>query len=182
MSKAFKDWAIVCEALGTGKQSIILRKRGLRESRFCFKLGEFFLFPGHFHQQLKKTRVPAGLAIPEATDGKVEIRYLARRDWSAVVLEWQRVAALQPHHIWTDAVIRERFDYDGELAINLACVRVYRLEPVWRLDDLPVFGGCRSWIDLPPMPKGTCLQPVLSDEQHQEISQTIRAIAKPTEA
>jgi hypothetical protein len=32
-SVGFKDWAIVCEALGRGRQSIILRKGGIGEGR-----------------------------------------------------------------------------------------------------------------------------------------------------
>jgi hypothetical protein len=39
-SIAFKEWAIVCEALGRGGQSIILRKGGIAEGR------EGFSFPG----------------------------------------------------------------------------------------------------------------------------------------
>ena len=47
MSDAFKEWAVVCEALGDGRQSIILRKGGIAEGRegFAFAHGEFFLFP-----------------------------------------------------------------------------------------------------------------------------------------
>ena len=32
-SVGFKEWAIVCEALGRGEQSIILRKGGIAEGR-----------------------------------------------------------------------------------------------------------------------------------------------------
>jgi hypothetical protein len=41
---AFKEWAVVCEALGSGRQSVILRKGGIAEGRegFAFLHREFF--------------------------------------------------------------------------------------------------------------------------------------------
>ena len=47
MTAAFKEWAIICDTLASGGQSIILRKGGIHESRdgFSFNHPEFFLFP-----------------------------------------------------------------------------------------------------------------------------------------
>lgn len=66
MSIGFKEWALVCEALGNGTQSIILRKGGIAEGRdgFRFKHDEFLLFPTLFHEQLAKTKLPPGTPIP----------------------------------------------------------------------------------------------------------------------
>ena len=66
MSVAFKEWAIVCEAIGSGRQSIMLRKGGIAEGRdgFAFKHREFFLFPTWFHEQLEKTTLPVGTTLP----------------------------------------------------------------------------------------------------------------------
>jgi hypothetical protein len=57
-SVGFKEWAIVCEALGRGRQSIILRKGVIAEGRdgFSFRHREFFLFPTYFHEQPEKVR------------------------------------------------------------------------------------------------------------------------------
>jgi hypothetical protein len=35
-SVGFKEWALVCEALGRGEQTIILRKGGIAEGRGGF--------------------------------------------------------------------------------------------------------------------------------------------------
>ena len=47
MAIAFKEWALVCEALGSGEQSVILRKGGIAEGKsgFGFDYNEFYLFP-----------------------------------------------------------------------------------------------------------------------------------------
>jgi len=49
-SVGFKEWALVCEALGRGEQTIILRKGGIAEGRggFAFQHSEFFLFRRFF--------------------------------------------------------------------------------------------------------------------------------------
>ena len=43
-SIGFKEWAIVCEALGRGRQSVILRKGGIAEGRMVslFAIANFF--------------------------------------------------------------------------------------------------------------------------------------------
>ena len=47
---AFKEWAVVCAALATGQQSLILRKGGIHEGRDGFRVEhrEFWLFPTVF--------------------------------------------------------------------------------------------------------------------------------------
>src|SRR5712691_5143990 len=49
---ALKEWAVVVHALGTGKQTMLLRKGGLhaRHGRFATEPTEFFLFPTYVHQ------------------------------------------------------------------------------------------------------------------------------------
>ena len=67
----FKEWALVCEALGRGEQTILLRKGGIAEGRegFGFRHDEFFLFPTFFHEQLVKVRTPEA-EIPMAECGE----------------------------------------------------------------------------------------------------------------
>ena len=78
-SVGFKEWALVCDALGTGKQTVIIRKGGIAEGRdgFAFRHREFFLFPTFFHEQVERVRV-ADPTLPEPPPGEVEIRYFAR--------------------------------------------------------------------------------------------------------
>src|ERR1700710_145296 len=99
-SVGFKEWAIVCEALGRGEQSVILRKGGIAEGRagFTFEHREFFLFPTFFHEQVEKTRSVGG-AVPQQRAGEIEIGYFAKLGFSAVVTSWEIAAALEPFHV-----------------------------------------------------------------------------------
>jgi hypothetical protein len=178
MSIGFKEWALVCEALGRGGQSIILRKGGIAEGRdgFRFKHGEFFLFPTLFHEQIARTRLPADTRLPESKPGVVEIQYFARVEWDCVIKDRAVAQALAPHHIWQESEIEARFNYDKISELSLAFVRVYRVEPAWTLADSPAYGGCRSWVTLPDMPPGARLAPVLDDATNAARSAELKRL------
>jgi hypothetical protein len=169
-SVGFKEWALVCEALGRGEQSILLRKGGIAEGAegFGFRHAEFFLFPTFFHEQIVKVRTP-GAQLPTAREGEIEIRYFAKLEAQQKITEWSQAAALEPLHILTEPVVRERFEYK-EAGLHVALVRVFRIEPSWIFPDQPAYGGCRSWVNLPEPPAATRFEPVLSDEQHAKMA------------
>lgn len=174
MSVAFKEWALVCEALGNGRQSIILRKGGIAEGRdgFAFKHTEFFLFPTWFHEQLEKTTLPDGAELPNQLENEVEIRYSAALEWSRLVTDESLLPRLQDYHILDDSVVRERFRYDGSQGIHIGFLRVFRLNPTQRLPMQKSFGGCRSWVDLPKLANVTLVS-VLTDEEHAARRETL---------
>src|SRR5262249_11972088 len=99
-SIGFKEWSIVCEALGRGLQSIILRKGGIAEGRegFSFRYREFFLFPTHFHEHLEGVR-KIDIGIPEPDEGKIDIKYFARIEETRVITSWSMAKALEPLHV-----------------------------------------------------------------------------------
>jgi hypothetical protein len=168
-SVAFKEWALVCEALGRGDQAILLRKGGIAEGRagFGFRHSEFFFFPTFFHEQVVKVRAP-GAEIPVAREGEIEIRYFAKLQAQREITSWPMAAALEPFHILQESVVRERFEYKGA-GLHVALVRVFRLEPSWTLEDKPAYGGCRSWVELPECPAETKFEPVLSDQAYNAL-------------
>src|SRR6476646_1534337 len=96
-SVGFKEWAAVCEALGRGRQSIILRKGGIAEGRdgFSFKHREFFLFPTWFHEQPEKvTEFPIETPIDNGV--RLTIRYAATLEFSHTITLWDVAEALVP--------------------------------------------------------------------------------------
>lgn len=177
MTPAFKEWAIVCEALGCGRQSIIIRKGGIAEGRegFSFRHREFLLFPTWFHEQLAKTRLPASTTLPKETPGSVAIQYTATMEWSGVVSNKEQLHSLREHHILADEVIEERFAYDECPGVHVAILRVFRLEPPCILPMEKRYGGCRSWVDLPDL-DGHAMVSVLSDEEHKQRLNLLRSL------
>ena len=171
MRTAFKEWAIVVDALGRGEQIIILRKGGISEGRGGFKMehDEFLLFPTLFHQQRESVLASAQKRFdeiaPSLSDASgVNIEFLAR------VTKWKRLDSLasaerlRGQHVWREGVIAERFDWGREKAIYGLAVRVFRLARTHRLPMLPSYGGCKSWIELAEDVPTTGAQPVLDEE------------------
>jgi hypothetical protein len=175
-SAGLKEWAIVCEAIGRGEQSVILRKGGIAEGRsgFVFRHPEFFLFPTFFHEQVDKVRVDHP-EIPKEREGEIEIRFCAKMSEARHIIAWEQAAALEPLHILQPSVVRERFDYDKAPGLHVALVRVFRLTPSWLFPDASRYGGCRSWVTLPECPGETRFEPVMTDEEHQERVTRFRA-------
>jgi hypothetical protein len=167
-SVAFKEWAIVCEALGRGAQSIILRKGGIAEGRegFSFRHREFFLFPTFFHEQIEKTRL-SGVTLPERREGEIELRFLAKLEIAKWITSHAAAVSLESLHVLKPEVVRERFQYDDAVGLYVAFVRIFRLKPAWFLAERRSFGGCRSWVDLPVPPSGLGFDPVLSESAHE---------------
>ena len=176
----FKDWAIICDARGQGRQSLILRKGGIAEGRqgFRFKHEAFFLFPTQYHQQAERVRpevLPTLQTSSRPEEGTVVIRYFFVMEWAEWIDDWETVARLEPFHVWREDVVRERFAYDDQRGLQCAFGRVYRLDSPWSFPDRPSFGGCRSWIDLPKSAAGEfSLQPVLTDDQHAALAHRVR--------
>ena len=178
---AFKDWSLICDALGQGQQSLILRKGGIAEGRqgFRFKHDAFFLFPTQYHQQAERVRPEAMATLhptPRPAEGTVEIRYFFTMERAEWVEDWETLARLEPFHLWREDVVRERFEYDGQRGLQCAFGRVYRLQEPWIFEDRPAFGGCRSWITLPTFPAAHFSgQPVLDDRAHATLAKDVRA-------
>ncbi|MFP6874178.1 MAG: DUF1802 family protein [Verrucomicrobiales bacterium] len=190
LSVAFKEWSQVCEALGTGRQSIILRKGGIREGRagFAFEHDQFVLFPTLFHEQSERVRAERspGAQKPGKPDyqpgDEIKIKYWAQLDLIWTLTLWDTVSLLEPFHIWSSATIRERFDWAQSTgdppAIRAALVRIYKLGKPRAINYRREYGGCRSWLNLPPVSQAARndSRPVLNDDAFADVRQHLKKI------
>jgi hypothetical protein len=182
---AFKEWQVVCDALSVGRQSILLRKGGIHEGRsgFSFAHESFFLFPTRFHPQNGQVREGEVHPLPEWQPGDpLYITHHAEALWAVTLEDWQKVSSLERQHIYSETTVRERFDWQGKGmaagSIHIALVRVSELATPWELVYQPSFGGCRSWIQLPPPPAGwrESSRPVISDADFKRLENEIGAL------
>ncbi len=176
MIMAFKEWAVVCEALGSGHQSVLIRKGGIAEGRagFEFRHDRFLLFPTWFHEQVASTTLPSDTPIPPPPEGEITLRHAATVEWTGLVTDRAAAHRLRDLHVLRDSVVDDRFDYDEADGVHVAFVRVHHLNPPLTLELLKKYGGCRSWVEVPDDP-ATRWTPVLSDEQHATNRATLRA-------
>ena len=179
----FKEWQVVCDALSSGRQSILLRKGGIHEGRqgFSFAHESFFLFPTRFHALADQVREGEVKVLPEWQPGDgIRITHHAEALWAVTLTDWEKVAALEPLHIYSEQTVRDRFDWEGKGmasgSIHLALVRVRELATPWEFPYEANYGGCRSWVNLPQPPAGwkDRARPVLADEAVAALDQNLK--------
>lgn len=166
---AFKEWAVICDALGTGRQSLIIRKGGINEGRDGFRVAhdEFWLFPTYFHEDPAGLIDEAGPWLTAALKNRPASGTLRIQHYAQVTDVFEvRDAALLPRlaglHIWSPRTVDERFHYrqPGLFALS---VRMYVLPEPLVIPDSPHFEGCKSWVDLPSGLSTAGSEPVLDD-------------------
>ena len=182
---AFKEWQVVCDALASGRQPILLRKGGIHEGRegFSFAHESFFLFPTRFHAQGDQVREGEVREMPEWQPGeRIRITHHAEAEWAVTLTDWAQVSALEPMHIYSEGTVRDRFDWEGKGmaagSIHVALVRVRELTEPWEFAYEPKFGGCRSWVQVPAPAEGwrERAKPVIDDRRFQEVARELRGL------
>jgi hypothetical protein len=151
MIHGFKELATVCAAISAGRQSVLFRKAGLREStaESGFRTKSFYLLPTQYHEKGPKNAAP---------DFSVSLRVEVIR--SGDLLDWSQIAKLLPLTAYDPATIREHFESRNEKLLHFALIRAFSLSPVWHLPHSPGLSGCRSWFELPPLASGIQESPV----------------------
>jgi hypothetical protein len=145
MTMGFKELSSVCDAIATGRQSILLRKAGLREStaESGFQTKHFYLLPTQYHEKKGKP----------SEDG-FHVRVRVEVIQSGDLLEWSAIEKLLPLTAYDPATLRQHFESRDQKLLHFAHIRASLLDPEWILPASPALSGCRSWFELPNPPSG----------------------------
>jgi hypothetical protein len=172
---ALKEWASVVDALGEGRQILLLRKGGIVEAaRHGFELRhrEFLLFPTYEHQNSKwlKPEYP----VPQAPTAVVPIRYVAAVTDIFVAPPVETMRAATASYIWNDAFIEMRYSYRPDLPLYVLLVRTFSLPSRIDIPDRPSYAGCKSWVNITEEIDTSVLVPVLKDAAYRECQDQLR--------
>ncbi|NCY21186.1 DUF1802 family protein [bacterium] len=87
MTMGFKELSSVCDAIALGRQSLLLRKAGLREStaESGFQTKYFYLLPTQYHEKM-------GKASGDGFHVQVRVEVIQSGD----LLEWSNIEKLLP--------------------------------------------------------------------------------------
>jgi len=183
---AFKEWAVVCAALELGRQTLILRKGGLREGREGFRVQhrDFWLFPTRFHQQPEELAADSLPLWEQVLATRPGDDLIPIRQYAVVhdVLRIEDAALLAGLHgltILSPATIAARFGY-REPGLFVLPVRVYRLDRPIEISNSPHYAGCRTWVDLETELSTNTAQPVLGDQEAARRFKEIRRAISST--
>jgi len=174
---ALKEWAVVCDALRTGRQAILLRKGGIVEAAGEFKVEQesFVLFPTFVHQDYRmlKPEVHGRFQPAAAEPDRVTI------DTACEIVNVVRVAShaevedLDAEHVWTRPLIEMRFSYKPERPLYLLVVRAYALAAPVTIANTPAYAGCKSWVPLVEPINCRGARPAIEDARFEQRRQTI---------
>lgn len=176
---AFKEWAVVCEALATGRQTIILRKGGIHEGRAGFRVehAAFWLYPTKFHQQAEHLTGDAESLLADVRTrqppaGEFHLRGLAQVEQVIELASEEQAHALRGLHVWSEATVRERFHYRRP-GLYLLIARIFRRAEPHVVVELPGMEGCKTWVDLPQSLSTAGSKAVLSDEAYEHARRQV---------
>jgi hypothetical protein len=170
MDAAFKEWAVVVEAIGRGDQIVIMRKGGIDEGEHGFEIKhrKFWLFPTQFHQQRDMVVADAAKAWPakalKGDQDKASIQYACEVVTHIELNGIEQIARLRGQHIWKDEVLIKRMTSGDRNCLHALLVRTFALPKPSNIPMHDSYAGCKSWIQLQSAPKIDLLQPVLDDE------------------
>ena len=175
---ALKEWATVCHALETGRQTVLLRKGGIYEAAGEFEVEnrEFLLFPTYLHQNLKMLKPDAHGGFEPRGAEPEQVRLSAAGVVTDIIQLSSRaqVEAIDDEHVWTPPLIDMRFNYRPENPLYLLLIRAFRLAEPVTIENTLAYAGCKSWV---PLEQDITLQatPVLTDAMYDERRQRIRS-------
>jgi len=178
---ALKEWAAAVHALLDGRQTVLLRKGGIHEKRFTVRGSRFLVFPTVAHSHAESTRVEHAdllvLGLPDVGAESVVVRAELSVVQTIAVRQPERVADLEPFHIWTtESVRRNRIDFRPRHELTAIVVAARALAQPLTVPLLPEYAGCKSWIDLVDLHEsGLLAAPVHDDAYLQHVASQVRA-------
>lgn len=173
---AFKEWAGVCAALDSGRQSLILRKGGVEEGPdgFVPEHRAFWLYPTSLHQAAQGLKEDANPSLPSGPEGCVAIRDLAMVHVLGRVERIETLQTLDDLHVWTWETIEQRFHYRRP-GLWVLGVRIYRRDPAAQLRITPEHAGCKTWVPLEAGIPVADARPVLDNARFRSAMSELRA-------
>jgi hypothetical protein len=172
-----KEWSATVHALLDGRQTVLLRKGGIREKRFELSAPRFLLFPTVAHSHAERVhpehRDLLGPAAADSTDAEVVLRAGAKVVAAVEVCNPDGLADIEPMHIWTAESVRaDRLDFRPKHRLTVLVVQASPLVAPVRIDRTADYAGCTSWVRLPVSPE--LAAPVHDDTTLRRITERVR--------
>jgi len=163
ITKCLNEWNATIEALGKGKQSILIRKYGTNVTEFLlyptvsYALKDNYLdsFQDDYKDFVKEN------ALPNNKDSKFEVKYYAKVE-KVIEKSSARIGSLNDYHIWTRDHVKS---YLGNSKAQVWILRVYELDEPRYLSRTR---GMR-YANVDEEVKLDNLKPVLSDGEFENI-------------
>ena len=167
ITKCINEWNATIEALGQGKQTILIRK-------YNTTLKEFLLYPTVSYankddvlESFQDKEFVKDNLLPNGENRTYEVKYYAKVE-EVIEKSSARIGAFNKFHIWTREHVK---NYLGKTSAKIWILRVYKLNQPQKLKRSN--GMLYANVDKPVKLEGT---PVLSDAEFNKLKDEITNI------
>ncbi len=170
MKKCLNEWNATVEALGQGRQTILIRKYWTTIENFLLYPTASYALKNDFLRsfEIEYKAFASANTIPKKEDGKTEIKYYAKVE-DVVEKSSQMIGTLNKYHIWTKEHLES---YLNNKNPKIWILRVYKLkEPVM----VQTSGGIR-YANLKDEVSLEGMKPVLKDEMFSSLKKEIECM------
>lgn len=181
---ALKEWPVTIHSLVTGRQTLLLRKGGIRDQRDGFEVKHqgFFLFPTYLHQSVDALH--PSFRSPFGSDLGARPPTLVLDTFGEVqelipISSLEILRRLDGLHTLNWTAVEQRFSYRNRPGVDLLLLRIYRLPVVHRIQNMKQYDGCVSWVELEESLSIAGGEPVLTDPVFERQVKMIRSLADP---
>ena len=164
ITKCLNEWNTTIEALGQGKQTILIRK-------YDTTLKEFLLYPTTSYankddilDSFQDKEFVKDNLLPNGENKTYEVKYFAKVD-EVIEKPSTRIGAFNNFHIWTRDHVK---NYLGRKPAKIWILRVYKLNEPQKLKRSN--GMMYANVDKPVKLEGT---PVLTDDEFKKVKEEL---------
>lgn len=165
ITNCINEWNATIEALGQGKQTILIRK-------YNTTLKEFLLYPTVSYankddvlDSFQDKEFVKDNLLPNGENRTYEIKYYAKVE-EVIEKSSARIGAFNKFHIWTIEHVK---NYLGKTSAKIWILRVYKINQPQKLKRSN--GMLYANVNKPVKLEGT---PVLSDEEFKKLKEEIK--------
>lgn len=184
LASALEEWAVICDALASGRQSLLIRDVDGADGPFDLRNTRFWLKPTFLDEQTKAVKKEA---VAEASrllrlrpaSGKVKLSHFAEVKGVYQVHKLFGLLLLGDFHLWTEEWIRARFT-ESPRGLYVLLARVYRSRSPLILKEADVPAAYRGWVDLPRGSSTEGAMPVLGSKKFEQLLSSLESILNPT--
>ena len=164
ITKCLNEWNATIEALGQGKQTILIRKYGTTLKEFLLYPTVSYALKDDVLDSFQDPDFAKDNLLPSGEDSTYEIKYYATVE-GMIEKPSSRIGAFNKFHIWTRDHVK---DYLGRKSAQIWILRVYELDEPQMLKRNR--GMRYANVDKPVKLEG---KPVLSDAEFDNLKELI---------
>jgi hypothetical protein len=189
LQHAYKEWAVICEALGRGDQSLLLHQAGTDEGDPAFLRNEaqFWLFPTFSQQQQTGIIEDAKTLLQQVeTDrppsGTVRVQYWAEITTIYRVREALPAVLLAHLHYYSEETVLQRLEagLGGVGGLYVLVVRVWKPPRAVEIAEAADPASRPCWVELAQPLSTENSTPALDDDSFRIVQKQLDMLLSPT--